>query len=52
MCCLGNWFSYTFGDATAGVALSLAEASDVQKNWKEEYVYISSQKTVYCFIFT
>ncbi|XP_060592528.1 pecanex-like protein 1 [Ruditapes philippinarum] len=32
----GNWFSYTFGDATAGVALSLAEASDAQKNWKED----------------
>ncbi|XP_053374613.1 pecanex-like protein 1 isoform X2 [Mercenaria mercenaria] len=32
----GNWFSYTFGDGTAGVALSLAEAADAQKNWKED----------------
>lgn len=32
----GNWFSYTFGDGTAGVALSLAEAADGPKNWKED----------------
>ncbi|KAL4237244.1 hypothetical protein ACF0H5_001963 [Mactra antiquata] len=28
----GNWFSYTFGDSTAGVAMSLAEAENAQKD--------------------